>query len=157
MEVCLKLKQYINLREIGIVCLLLAALLGGTSCASKTPIPKKVDSSESPQLQLINWRWYQSSDIFFVAEGKIKNVGKEDLDQVKAVFSLYDKEGNLLKNESADLESKTLRPGKVSLFRVAATVHPKACQARVDFRDFCGDFLAVDRNGQSTLKPITTP
>lgn len=137
--------------------MLLAALLGGTSCASKTPIPKKAESSESPQVQVINWRWYQSSDLFFVAEGKIKNVCKEDLDQVKVVFSLYDKEGNLLKNESADIESKTLRPGKVSLFRVAATVHPKACQARVDFRDFYGDFLTVDRKGESILKPMTTP
>ncbi|NSW82613.1 MAG: hypothetical protein HPY90_04935 [Syntrophothermus sp.] len=79
------------------------------------------------------------------------------MDQVKVVFSLYDKEGNLLKNESADIESKTLRPGKVSLFRVAATVHPKSCQARVDFRDFYGDFLTVDRKGESILKPMTTP
>lgn len=118
---------------------------------------KKAESRKSPQVQVINWRWYQSSDLFFVAEGKIKNVCKEDLDQVKVVFSLYDKEGNLLKNESADIKSKTLGPGKVSLFRVAATVHPKACLARVDFRDFYGDFLTVDRKGESILKPMTTP
>ncbi len=62
-----------------------------------------------------------------------------------------------MKNETAEIKAKSLPPGKSSIFRVVATFHPKACQARIDFRDFDGNFLTVDRNAEPILKPMSEP
>ncbi|MCX8126965.1 MAG: FxLYD domain-containing protein [Dehalococcoidia bacterium] len=137
--------------------MLVLFIMVGTPCASRTSLPNPIKPNATLQVQLVNWCWYPSSDLFYVAEGKIKNLTSEDMDGVKAVFSVYDEKGNLLKNEAAEINAKSHHPGKTSVFRVVATFHPKACQGRMDFRDFYGDFLMVDRNGEPALKPMTKP
>ncbi|NLU49128.1 MAG: hypothetical protein GXX09_01775 [Syntrophomonadaceae bacterium] len=143
-------------RVWGIIILFSVLTLGTSSCASKNPVTES-DVNKAPyKLELVTWKWYESSDLFVVVEGKVKNVSREDFDEVTAVVSFYDKYGNLLKNEREKIKYDPLRPGKTSPFRVVATFHPKATTARVDFQDFMGEFLSTNKKGQPEQQAISS-
>jgi hypothetical protein len=120
--------------------LVLAALLV-TGCASSKE-PAFYQGDAPPQLEVERWGWRASSNMFWVAEGVVKNLTDQPLEGVTAVCSFYDAGGTFRKSESGRIE-KVIPPGKSVQFRVCATVDPGVALARIDFTDFMGEYLPV--------------
>jgi hypothetical protein len=93
-----------------------------------------------PVLELQKWHWYEEYG-YAIAEGTVKNISSESLNNVLAVVQIYDKQGNFVKSDSALIEYRPILPGQTSPFKVMASFNPAMGKASIDFKTFSGGTL----------------
>ncbi len=91
-------------------------------------------------LELQRMEWYEQGG-FAVVEGAVKNVSGENLASVRVFVSFEDRDDNIIATEYSMLPLNPLFPGQASPFRVAARLHPRVDEAKVDFRTFSGQSI----------------
>ena len=63
------------------------------------------DASSTPKLKLLNWTWGEAdSDSFVEARGQVKNLTNDNIENVTAVVSFYDKKGRFIKSSETLVE-----------------------------------------------------
>ena len=98
----------------------------------------------SCQLELVNSRWSENYG-YATYEGQVKNISNTKLDDVQAVVTWYDKNGNMITSSSALIEYNPILPGQVSPFKVIKTYNPAMEKAGVEFSKLMGGTLKVYR------------
>ena len=71
-------------------------------------------------------------------EGQVKNVSSLKLENVQAVVTWYDKNGNMITSDSALIEYNPILPGQSSPFKVMKTYNPAMEKAGVEFSHLMG-------------------
>ncbi|RJQ26331.1 MAG: hypothetical protein C4589_09855 [Peptococcaceae bacterium] len=93
----------------------------------------------SANLHLLSWRWNQSAGGMFVeAVGQVKNISGSKLDNVMAVVSFYDKNGDFITSADALIDYNPIMPGQTSPFKVIETYNPAMQKASVEFKYLMG-------------------
>jgi hypothetical protein len=100
-----------------------------------------VTVNAEPVLELQKWHWYTEYD-YAIAEGTVKNISSESLDNVEAVLQVYDKQGNFIKSDSTLIEYRPILPGQISPFKVMSSFNPAMGKASIDFKNFSGGTLS---------------
>jgi hypothetical protein len=93
-----------------------------------------------PVLEVQKWHWYKEYD-YAIAEGTVKNISSESLNNVLAVLQIYDKQGNFIKSDNALIEYRPILPGQTSPFKVMSSFNPAMGKASIDFKTFSGGTL----------------
>lgn len=93
-----------------------------------------------PVLEVQKWHWYKEYD-YAIAEGTVKNISSESLNNVLAVLQIYDKHGNFIKSDNALIEYRPILPGQTSPFKVMSSFNPEMGNASIDFKNFSGGTL----------------
>lgn len=93
-----------------------------------------------PVLEVQKWHWYKDYN-YAIAEGTVKNISSESINNVLAVLQIYDKQGNFIKSDNALIEYRPLLPGQTSPFKVMSSFNPAMGKASIDFKTFSGGTL----------------
>jgi predicted small lipoprotein YifL len=98
-----------------------------------------IDSSKYPLL-LENWEWERTSDGSSIeVKGEVKNISKEDLNNVEALVNFFDKENKYVAHTSALIENNPIATLQTSPFRVLQKDDPLIVKAVVDFKHTSGE------------------
>lgn len=92
---------------------------------------------ESCQLELINSHWSEEYD-YAIYEGQVKNISNLKLENVQAVVTWYDENGNMITSSSALIEYNPILPGQSSPFKVMKTYNPAMKKAGAEFSHLMG-------------------
>ena len=98
----------------------------------------------SCQLEVVNSRCYEEYG-YAICEGLVKNISNAKLDNVQAVVTWYDKNGNMITSSSTLIEYNPILPGQTSPFKVMKTYNPAMKKAGVEFSKLMGGKLRVYR------------
>jgi len=98
----------------------------------------------SCQLEVVSSRWSENYG-YATYEGQVKNISNAKLDNVQAVVTWYDKNGNMITSSSALIEYNPILPGQISPFKVMKTYNPAMEKAGVEFSKLMGGTLRVYR------------
>jgi hypothetical protein len=93
-----------------------------------------------PVLELQKWNWHEEHG-YAIAEGTVKNISSESLDNVIAIMQIYDKQGSFIKSDKALIEYRPILPGQTSPFKVMSSFNPAMGKASIDFKTFSGGTL----------------
>jgi hypothetical protein len=93
---------------------------------------------EAMSLLITSYHWYEESG-FAIAEGEVKNVTVQKLDDVIAHVSFYTADNQLVTSSEALLDFTTLMPQQSSTFKVYADINPLMQTAVVKFKTMWGD------------------
>ncbi|MCK4427347.1 MAG: FxLYD domain-containing protein [candidate division Zixibacteria bacterium] len=88
-------------------------------------------------LELQTWHWEKEGD-FVVAEGLVKNISEEKLENVVAVFSVYDANGEFITSDNALIEYDPLLPEQTSPFKVMVKDNPAIEKGEIGFKHLLG-------------------
>ena len=88
-------------------------------------------------LAVVSWHWGPEHG-FAVAEGEVKNVSPDRLDNVMAMVTFRTSSGELVTSSDALLEYQALLPGQTSPFRVMAGHNPAMAGASLRFKTLRG-------------------
>lgn len=125
------------LMGIGMCQSLISNNRNNQSAVTKTaPVITKAE----PVLELQQWNWHEEHG-YAIAEGAIKNISSESLDNVVAVMLIYDKNGNFIKSDDALIEYRPILPGQTSPFKVMSSFNPEMNKATINFKAFSGGTL----------------
>ncbi|MFQ6002153.1 MAG: tetratricopeptide repeat protein [Candidatus Zixiibacteriota bacterium] len=111
----------------------------GMGDEAKETWQKAQDCLEIP-LELQTWNWEKEGD-FVVAEGLVKNISEEKLENVVAVFSVYDANGEFITSDNALIEYDPLLPGQTSPFKVMIKYNPAIEKAEIGFKHLSGESI----------------
>lgn len=112
-----------------------------------TPPPAGSSSSRSaptshePALEVISFKWGGTAGGGYVrAEGQVKNISGERLENVEAVVTFSDKNGGFITSSDALIDYNPIMPGQTSPFSVKETDNPAmhTDTAVVDFKFLMG-------------------
>jgi hypothetical protein len=81
---------------------------------------------------------------YHYVEGQVKNVSAESLENVTAVATWMDKDGNFIKTDEAMIDYNPILPGQTSPFKTISTGNPAMARYRVEFKKLMGGTLSVD-------------
>ncbi len=109
--------------------------------AKNNPTPAVAPTQAKPVLELQQWNWHEEHG-YAIAEGAIKNISSESLDNVVAVMLIYDKNGNFIKSDDALIEYRPILPGQTSPFKVMSSFNPEMNKATINFKAFSGGTLS---------------
>lgn len=107
---------------------------------SATTSPSTYVPPPATVLELKKWSWYREYD-FITVEGKVTNISGEPLENVEAVVSFSDKNGEFVSSDNALVEYKTLLPNQTTPFKVIAHDNPAIKTAHIEFKQLMGDKL----------------
>lgn len=93
-----------------------------------------------PVLEVQNWHWYKNYN-YIIAEGTVKNISSESIDNVVAVMQIYDKQDKFIKSDHALIEYRPILPGQTSPFKIISSYNPAMNKASIDFQAFAGGTL----------------
>jgi len=110
------------------------------STSSLMASAKAEKEAKTPVLELQKWSWYKLSN-FAIAEGAVKNISPKPIDNVVAVFVVYDKQGGFIKADNALIDYRPILPGQASPFKVYCNYNPKIHKASIDFKVLSGGTL----------------
>lgn len=105
---------------------------------SQLPALKKEQLRNESDLEVLNWKWYRSSDYYVEAAGEVKNISGEPLENVTAVVSFYTKDGTFVTSSEALVDFNPILPGQVSPFHVIETFNPEMSKANLQFKFLLG-------------------
>ena len=116
-----------------------SASLKPTQTEPSQPNTGSSDASSTPKLKLLNWTWGEAdSDAFVEARGQVKNLTNDNIENVTAVVSFYDKKGHFIKSSETIVEYNPILPGQTSPFHVMETRNPAMSKATVEFKSLLG-------------------
>ncbi|MFH1538566.1 MAG: tetratricopeptide repeat protein [bacterium] len=99
---------------------------------------------EAAHLELISRRWHvEYGHVFY--EGQVRNISYKSLENVEAVVTFYDKDGNFITSSSALIEYKPLLVNQTSPFKVIETWNPAMKTASVEFKFLMGGTIPTYR------------
>ncbi|MBN1473498.1 MAG: hypothetical protein JW914_02680 [Syntrophaceae bacterium] len=105
-----------------------------------TRSPQSVSKNNDPVLELQSWNWYQEYG-YVTAEGTVKNISSESLNNVVAVLQVYDEQGTFISSSDALIDYRPILPGQISPFKVMLSYNPAMKKASIDFKAFSGGTL----------------
>ena len=91
----------------------------------------------SCQLELLNTSWSENYG-YATYEGQVKNISSLKLENIQAVVTWYDGNGNMITSSSAMIEYNPILPGQASPFKVMKTYNPAMQKAGVEFSHLMG-------------------
>ncbi|MCE5200531.1 MAG: FxLYD domain-containing protein [Armatimonadota bacterium] len=112
-----------------------------TDTSSSTDVP--VPSVEEYQLQLKTWSWSSESEDFVKVEGQVTNLTDEKLENVTAVASFYDSNGEFITSDDALIDYNPILPGQTSPFSVISRYNPAMKKAQIEFKELSGGTLST--------------
>jgi hypothetical protein len=115
--------------------------------ATQTPAP------EMEQLELLAFKWGQSTEQHATAEGQVKNISGDSIKSVQAVVTWYDKSGTFVTSDHALIDYNPLLPGQTSPFDVIATFNPAMHTASVEFKHFAGGSIRTRKKEEPPAQP----
>lgn len=92
----------------------------------------------SSDLELLNWHWGNEYG-YVTAEGQVKNISGRRLENVMAVVTWKDSNGNMITSDSALIEYRPLMPGQTSPFKVMESYNPLMKKASIGFKHLMGE------------------
>lgn len=99
---------------------------------SAPPVPAQ------PQLELVATQWRRSSDMFITMEGQVRNISNEPLEDVTAVTTYTNTNGDFITSDDALIDFNPILPGQTSPFSTITTYNPEITRARVEFKHLMG-------------------
>jgi hypothetical protein len=115
-----------------------------TTGSGTTPAPA-LAATPSDDVALLSARGYESEyGGYHYVEGQVKNVSGKSLDNVTAVATWYDKDGNFIKSDDALIDFNPILPGQTSPFKTISTGNPAMSRYSVQFKTLFGRALSVD-------------
>jgi len=117
--------------------------------SSNNPTQKPVVTKSEPVLEVQKWNWHKEYD-YAIAEGTVKNISSESINNVEAVMMIYDKKGNFIKSDEALIEYRPILPGQISPFKVMSSFNPEMGQASINFKSFSGGTLSWKEKNKET-------
>ena len=98
---------------------------------------RQAEARKNCDLELISWNWSKEHG-YAQAEGQVKNISGEAIENVEAVVSFYDANSNFIKAGSALIEYDPILSGQTSPFRVMTTENPAMKKATIEFKSLFG-------------------
>lgn len=90
-------------------------------------------------LELITWSWSRTGGGSYVeAKGQVKNISGQNLQNVEAVASFFDGNGNFITSSDALIDYNPILAGQVSPFHILETYNPAMKKARIEFKYLMG-------------------
>jgi hypothetical protein len=108
-----------------------------TSSRSPTSRYQPPPAPQGPQLELLDWHWSRQYD-FVTAEGQVKNITSEPIENVEAVVTFTDANGKFITTGEALIDFNPVLPGQTSPFQAMATWNPAMNNASVQFKSLFG-------------------
>ena len=99
---------------------------------------------EAPPLELQNWSWGEDYG-YAEAEGAVKNVSGENIKNLEAVVSFYDKDDNFISSGNALVEYNPILSGQISPFHAMTTWNPAMSKARIEFKTIFGGTVGYSK------------
>lgn len=103
-------------------------------------INNSVTTESGPVLEVQNWSWSEEHG-YAIAEGAVKNISSQPLDNVLAIIQLFDNKRNFIKSDRALVEYRPILPGQTSPFKVMSSYNPEMKHASISFKSFSGGTL----------------
>jgi len=100
------------------------------------------DYRASCKLEILSSHWSKSYG-WAIYEGQVKNISSSKLENVQAIVTWYDKNGNMITSSSALIEYNPILPGQTSPFKVMKTYNPAMEKAGVEFSHLMGGKIRV--------------
>lgn len=94
-------------------------------------------------LELLRWSWSRTSRGYVTAKGLVKNISDRNLQNVEALVTWHDENGNFIDYSSALIEYNTLLSGQTSPFEVLANYNPAMQKASIKFKTWSGKSLST--------------
>ena len=76
----------------------------------------------------------------------VKNLTNESIDNIEAVATIYDENGNFITSESALIDYRPLLAGQTSPFSIMVRKNPAMTDYRVEFKEFSGGTFEIIRS-----------
>lgn len=114
--------------------------------ANREKIKEKEEASliRGSDLELITWSWSTTAGGSYVeSKGQVKNISGQSLQNVEAVVSFYDKNGNFITSSSALIEFNPILVGQTSPFTVMETYNPAMHKATIQFKFLMGGTIST--------------
>lgn len=111
---------------------------------STEPVPQASENvpTYTPKLEMRkgDWSWHQEADQFVIAEGRVKNISNQPLDQVEAIVTWEAADGTFITTEDALVDYQPILAGQASPWKVIGTWNPamKSGKASVQFKELMG-------------------
>src|SRR5690606_9745168 len=96
------------------------------------------------QLELLDWRWSRSYG-YAIAEGRVKNISGQRLENVVAEVTWYDRSGGFITADEALISLNPILPGQASTFKVIAVWNPAMNSASISFKKLFGSSIPTYR------------
>ncbi len=137
------------LAAVPVVCEIVALILmsqshqssatstGGISRAATPSEITKPRVDNEPQLELLRHAWHTESD-YAILEGQVRNISSQPLQNVEALASFYDADGDFITSSDSLIEYNPLLPGQTSPFKVMKPWNPAIKKAGVEFKYLMG-------------------
>jgi len=93
-------------------------------------------------LELLNWRW-SSEHGYVTAEGQVKNISGKKLENVEALVTWYDKNGDMITSDGSLIEYNPILPGQTSPFKVMERYNPAMQKASIEFKFMWGNRIST--------------
>jgi len=91
------------------------------------------------KLKVLNWHWPRTrSGDYVKAEGEVKNISNRSLQNVEALVSFYDKNGNFITSGSSLIDFNPILPSQKSPFSVLEIYNPAMAKATLQFKFLMG-------------------
>jgi len=103
---------------------------------------QKREYRASCTLEVITSSWSKDYG-YSIYEGQVKNISNMKLENVQAVVTWYDKNGNMVASGSALIKYNPIFSGQTSPFRVIKTYNPAMKKAGLEFSKLMGGTLRV--------------
>jgi hypothetical protein len=111
----------------------------------KAPKPTAGEPREEPareKLELLAYTWRNTPGVGCVVEGQVKNISGEPMENVEAVVTFLDKDGDFAASETAATADDPIPPGKTTTFKAThAKDKPAYKGVKVEFKFFAGALI----------------
>ena len=97
----------------------------------------KAAARANAKLQLLNWNW-RIEHGYAIAEGRVKNVSSQNLENIQAAVTFKTKDGQFIKAGDALIDLNPILSGQTSNFKVMASQNPAMDNASLDFKVLFG-------------------
>ena len=106
---------------------------------------RKVMVEEGYSLEITSWRWFDRHG-YAIAEGQVRNITDRQLENVEAVVSWYNKDGDFTTSNSSLIEYRVLMPNQLSPFKVMKSYNPLMNNATLEFKFLFGGKIESYKN-----------
>jgi len=136
-----------HLASFSVVTVLVVLAVGSTDSGSQTGGGRRTPSaapSSEPLLELQSWHWSMQHG-FAIAEGTVKNISKQKLENVEVVVMFKDRDDHLITTGEALIAYNPILPGQTSPFKAMATANPAMAKSSIDFKRLMGGSIRWKR------------
>jgi hypothetical protein len=109
----------------------------------ETPAVKATAPTSTYHLALLSSRGYETYG-YYIVEGQVKNLTDRSLENVTAVATWYDRNGQFISSDDALIEYNPLLPGQTAPFKTMTRGNPEMKRFSVEFKHLFGGRLVTD-------------